>query len=192
MVHYKDSDGFERWREYDSAGNMVHFKDSYGYERWREYDAAGNVVHFRNSDGLEEWCEYDGYYRAIGREVPDVPVSALSPERKKAFDKSEYYSRVAEKESVDFVKTRYEEKAAYWNKVFRGEAVTPDEKSRFGSRHAKDPVDAYINVRHCIEKSKDPEETKKFRVMLGNIEQCIRDPSILGLRSVSDDEGWDR
>ena len=33
----KDSDGFEKWYEYDSNGNQIHYKDNDGEEYWHEY-----------------------------------------------------------------------------------------------------------------------------------------------------------
>ena len=40
-IHYKDSDGFEEWKEYDENNNLIHYKDSNGYEYWKEYDENG-------------------------------------------------------------------------------------------------------------------------------------------------------
>ncbi|MBR6079467.1 MAG: hypothetical protein IKP60_04825, partial [Treponema sp.] len=30
--------------EYDSMGNIIHYKDSNGYEKWYEYDSRGNQI----------------------------------------------------------------------------------------------------------------------------------------------------
>ncbi len=38
--HYKNSNGFEWWREYKD-GNEIHFKDCNGYESW-SYDNPDN------------------------------------------------------------------------------------------------------------------------------------------------------
>jgi len=57
--HYKNSDGYEEWKEYDEKGNEIHYKNSNGYERWKEYDKEGNEIHYKNSIGYEEWKEYD-------------------------------------------------------------------------------------------------------------------------------------
>lgn len=32
-----------------------HFKDSNGYEWWKEYDAKGKEIYFKDSDGFELW-----------------------------------------------------------------------------------------------------------------------------------------
>ncbi len=32
--HFKDSHGVEWWREYDENGNVIHYKSSDGFERW--------------------------------------------------------------------------------------------------------------------------------------------------------------
>ena len=60
-IHRKDSDGSEKWYEYDSKGNLIHRKYSDGYEDWSEYDAKGNQIHYKNSTGSEYWFEYDFY-----------------------------------------------------------------------------------------------------------------------------------
>ena len=178
-VHYRSSAGYEEWREYDSAGNEVHYRNSAGNEVWREYDSAGNEVHRRDSDGYVEWREYDGYYRAIGREIPEVPVSALAPERKKAFDKSEYYAHAAEKESVDFVKTRYKDKAEYWNKVFRREPVSRELEERCGPDHEFTVCDHYIHVRHKLEENLKAKtyshETEILQKRLDYLERAARE-----------------
>ena len=30
-------------KEYDNNGNMIHYRNSRGFEEWREYDTNGNV-----------------------------------------------------------------------------------------------------------------------------------------------------
>jgi hypothetical protein len=42
VVHTKDSDGYENWREYDENNNFIHYKDSFGSEAW--YDSRGNRI----------------------------------------------------------------------------------------------------------------------------------------------------
>ena len=39
--------------KYDENGNVVHYKDSNGYESWREYDTNGNLIHYKDSNGNE-------------------------------------------------------------------------------------------------------------------------------------------
>ena len=53
--HFKDSNSFEWWTEYDEKGNEIHFKNSNGYEWWKEYDAKGKEIYFKDSDGFELW-----------------------------------------------------------------------------------------------------------------------------------------
>ena len=36
MIHHKNSDDFEEWKEYDENGNEIHSKDSEGFEYWKE------------------------------------------------------------------------------------------------------------------------------------------------------------
>ncbi|MBO4759196.1 MAG: hypothetical protein J5505_03970, partial [Spirochaetaceae bacterium] len=47
QIHFKRSDGFEKWTEYDSNGNKIHYKDSNGKEDWSEYDSKGNQIHHK-------------------------------------------------------------------------------------------------------------------------------------------------
>ena len=37
----------------DKNNNCIHFKNSDGYEEWKEYDKNNNFIHFKNSDGIE-------------------------------------------------------------------------------------------------------------------------------------------
>ena len=55
--HYKNSDGYERWKEYDKEGNEIHYKSSDGYEDWKEYDKKGNEIHYKDSSGYERWSD---------------------------------------------------------------------------------------------------------------------------------------
>ena len=40
-------------KEYDEKENITHYKDSTGFEFWKEYD-EGKLIHYKNSDGFEE------------------------------------------------------------------------------------------------------------------------------------------
>jgi len=64
-IHYKDSGGYECWKEYDSNGNEIHHKTPSGFERWKEYDSHGNVIHYKTSRGSERWFEYDSNGKEI-------------------------------------------------------------------------------------------------------------------------------
>ena len=57
--HYKTSDGFESWKEFNTNNNEIHYKDSTGHECWKEYDKNNNLSHYKNSKGYEIWNEYD-------------------------------------------------------------------------------------------------------------------------------------
>lgn len=59
MIHYKNSNGYETWSEYDNDGNKIHVKDSDGVEEWYEYDKNNNKIHYKNSNGDEKWYKYD-------------------------------------------------------------------------------------------------------------------------------------
>ncbi len=92
--HYKDSDGIERWSEYEN-GNEIHYKNSDGIERWKEYE-NGNEIHYKNSNGYETWSEYkDGkeihYKNSDGDESwsddnPDNPKNWIKEEDVKPFE----------------------------------------------------------------------------------------------------------
>ena len=36
--------------KYDEKGNEIYIKDSDGYERWYEYNSNGKVIHYKNSN----------------------------------------------------------------------------------------------------------------------------------------------
>ena len=60
IIHYKDSNGFEYWAEFDSNNNLIHYKDSRGFEYWKEYDSNNNESHYKNSYGYERWFDSNG------------------------------------------------------------------------------------------------------------------------------------
>jgi YD repeat-containing protein len=55
LIHYKNSSGFECWREYDSNGKEIYYKDNRGFDCWYGYDSNGNHIHSKASDGFEVW-----------------------------------------------------------------------------------------------------------------------------------------
>jgi YD repeat-containing protein len=57
--HYKTSNGYEEWKEYDQNNNLIHYKISNGYEEWKSYDERNNIVYYKNSNGIEYWINYD-------------------------------------------------------------------------------------------------------------------------------------
>ena len=59
VIHYKSSNGFEYWQEFDKNNNLIHFKNSNDSEYWREYDQNNNVIHYKSSSGYERWKEFD-------------------------------------------------------------------------------------------------------------------------------------
>ena len=48
--------------EYDYNGNLnlIHFKNSDGFEYWKEYDENNNLIHYKNSKGDEYWKDSNG------------------------------------------------------------------------------------------------------------------------------------
>ena len=85
--------------------------------------------------------------RAKPQRVKPQPQRSFSPAAK-----ARYYARMAEKETVDFVKDRYAEKAEYWGKVSRGEEVSPELEASCGPDHKWNAADNYINASHKLEK----------------------------------------
>jgi len=43
-THFKNSNEYEWWVEYNEAGQETHYKDSSGYEWWAEYNEAGILI----------------------------------------------------------------------------------------------------------------------------------------------------
>ena len=35
-TYYKNSDGYETWKEFDKNNNQIHYKNSDGYESWSD------------------------------------------------------------------------------------------------------------------------------------------------------------
>ena len=54
-IHFKDSNGYEIWREYDSHGDLTHYKTSNGYEYW--YDSNDNKITKKEFDELNSSCD---------------------------------------------------------------------------------------------------------------------------------------
>ena len=65
IIHFKNSNGFEFWREFDERDNKIHYKSSDGFEYWKEYDESNNEIHYKSSDGIEFW------YDSKGNEIPN-------------------------------------------------------------------------------------------------------------------------
>ena len=59
LVHFKNSKGYEEWKEYDENNNKIHYKNSGGDEEWFKYDEYNNLVYCKSSYGNEMWFKYD-------------------------------------------------------------------------------------------------------------------------------------
>jgi hypothetical protein len=73
LRYFKDSDGFEYWREFDERNNFIHYKvaavaENYAYEWRKEYDERNNCIHVKTSTGYEWWKEYDANNNCIRNE----------------------------------------------------------------------------------------------------------------------------
>ena len=53
LIYYKNSTGFEYWKEFDKNNNLIHSKNSYGSEYWKEYDKNNNLIHYKNINNIE-------------------------------------------------------------------------------------------------------------------------------------------
>lgn len=49
-IHYRQSNGFESWTEYNDEGIKVYYKDNTGVER--EYNDSGTLVMYKNPRGV--------------------------------------------------------------------------------------------------------------------------------------------
>lgn len=65
QTHYKDSNDFETWKEYDEKNRIIHYRDSNGLERWYEYTPNGKKLHHIDPTGYEYYDEYDKYGNLI-------------------------------------------------------------------------------------------------------------------------------
>ena len=54
LIYYKDSNGYECWKEFDKNNNLIYSKSSSGYEFWKEFDKNNNLIHSKDSNG-KEW-----------------------------------------------------------------------------------------------------------------------------------------
>ena len=45
--------------KYDGNNNEIYFKNSFGYESWREYDENNRVIYRKDSNTYESWYKYD-------------------------------------------------------------------------------------------------------------------------------------
>lgn len=65
LVHFRNSYGYEEWRQHDENGREIHFKNSRGDEAWARYDEWGNKIYYKDSKGYEEWAEYNAQGEVI-------------------------------------------------------------------------------------------------------------------------------
>jgi len=45
--------------KYDKNNNLIYYKDSNGFEVWREYNEENNCIHYKDSNGIENYYKYD-------------------------------------------------------------------------------------------------------------------------------------
>ena len=58
-IYYKNSFGYENWKEYDENNNLIHYKNTDGYECWKKYDENNLLIHFKSSLGSKCWYKFD-------------------------------------------------------------------------------------------------------------------------------------
>ena len=44
LIHYKDSNGFEKWLEYDENNNLIYHKNSNEFEYWKKYNENNELI----------------------------------------------------------------------------------------------------------------------------------------------------
>lgn len=135
---------------------------------------AGIDIHqrFRFSERRTSMTAYDVFQKNIfqmnSRNAISGTTAGISSKERNfsAADKARYYSRMAEKEEVDFVKDRYAEKAEYWKKVDENAEILPEMEASCGPNHKWNAADNYINAKHKLDKNTDPgrDEELKFRL----------------------------
>ena len=59
LIHYKNNDGTEFWKEYDKNGNEIFYEHSDGFKCWRDYDDNGREISYRDSNGFNYKSIYD-------------------------------------------------------------------------------------------------------------------------------------
>jgi hypothetical protein len=78
VVHSKDSNGYECWREYDSNNNCIYYKDSNGYEFWREYDSNNNYIYSKDFNGYECWYDSEGKLITYPNIIKEVTLDEIA------------------------------------------------------------------------------------------------------------------
>lgn len=58
IIYDKKETGLEIVCDYDKNYNYTHYKCSDGYERWEEVDSEGNIIYFKDSEGNNSLDEY--------------------------------------------------------------------------------------------------------------------------------------
>lgn len=141
--HYIDSDGYERWTEYDDSGHPIHEKSSDGFESWGEmnpsnpmkytytcnngnvitkiFDHHGNIIRFSILGGtkLDLHFRYDEFGIPIECENQYNHWVGL-PDNHKPFiyhyidDSGKSFDREYDK---NFNPIRYEESDGVWYKI---------------------------------------------------------------------------
>lgn len=65
IIHCKNSNGCEYYKEYDENNNKIHYYDNSGHEEIWKYDKNNNKIYYRDSLGCEEFWGYDENNRLI-------------------------------------------------------------------------------------------------------------------------------
>ena len=78
IIHYKKSDEYEYWQEFDKNNNKIHYKDSKGYESWREFDTNNNIIHYKNSNGRELWYDSKGNEISNPNQIKEISMDEIA------------------------------------------------------------------------------------------------------------------
>lgn len=59
LIHYRNTNGKERYYEYDERNNLLTSRFNTGYVANYEYDEKNNIIHFHTNRGIESFNNYD-------------------------------------------------------------------------------------------------------------------------------------
>lgn len=103
-IHYKSSDDFEYWIEYDSNGHIKSIKHDNGEETYFETDSNGHIIHQTDSSKIETWFTNDEKGNVL------FEKNSKGYERRCEYDSTGklLYSYEKEKKQESFIENEYD------------------------------------------------------------------------------------
>ena len=148
--------------DFRSLGSFLDDAEKLGLPVSRKKDFE-RISHFATfADKLPRYREYMATHAPERLASRLAKSSVFFPVRK-----ASYYSVAAENEPDVLVKSRYEEKASYWQKIADGKPVTPEEEARCGPGHKWDAVDHLVYRRHCLAQAVSSNDAVDFQRRVG-------------------------